>query len=72
MRITSKDGEAVLLSWEDYETLLETLHLVSIPGIKESLDAADHDIAEGTLSRARCLWLIPCSKFASQNSSQGY
>jgi len=48
VRITSKEGEAVLLSGEDYETLLETLHLVSIPGLKESLDAADREIAEGT------------------------
>jgi len=48
IRITSKDGEAVLLSGEDYENLLETLHLSSIPGLKASLDEADRDIAEGT------------------------
>jgi prevent-host-death family protein len=51
VRIASKDGEAVLLSGEDYENLLETLHLVSIPGLKVSLEEADREIAAGkTLS----------------------
>lgn len=47
IRISSKEGEAVLLSAEDYDSLLETLHLLSTPGLKESVRAADREIAAG-------------------------
>jgi prevent-host-death family protein len=39
IRISSKEGEAVLLSGEDYDSLLETLQLLSTPGLKESVRA---------------------------------
>ena len=45
--ITGKRGSAVLISEEDYENLLETLHLLSIPGLKESIGEADEEIAQG-------------------------
>lgn len=32
-RITAKEGGAILLSEEDYENLLETLELLSTPGM---------------------------------------
>lgn len=35
--ISTKDGEAVLLSRSDYDNLMETLYLVSIPGMREKL-----------------------------------
>jgi len=47
IRITSKEGSAVLMSEEDYENLIETLHLLSVPGLKESIQRADREIAEG-------------------------
>ena len=47
IRITSKEGRAVLMSEEDYENLIETLHLLSVPGLKESIQRADREIAEG-------------------------
>jgi len=47
IRITSKEGSAVLMSEEDYENLIETLHLLSVPGLKESIQSADREIAEG-------------------------
>lgn len=46
-RITSKDGDAVLLSEEDYENLLETLELLSIPGMTKSIKRARKEIKEG-------------------------
>ncbi len=46
-RITSKEGEAVLLSEEDYESLLETLELLSEPGFAKSIRQARHDIKGG-------------------------
>lgn len=35
--ITTKNGNAVVLSEEDYNDLMETLHLSSIPGMKEKI-----------------------------------
>jgi len=37
VNISTKDGNAVVLSEEDYNGLVETLYLSSIPGIKESI-----------------------------------
>ena len=47
VKITSKEGTAVLLSEEEYENLIETLHLLSIPGLKESIRQADKEITSG-------------------------
>lgn len=46
-QITSKEGDAVILSKEDYESLIETLELLSIPGMLKSIKQADKEIAEG-------------------------
>ena len=37
INISTKDGNAVVLSEEDYKGLMETLYLSSIPGLKESI-----------------------------------
>ena len=37
----------MLVSEEDYEGLLETLELLSIPGMRESLAEAEADITAG-------------------------
>ena len=37
MNVSTKDGNAVILSEEDYNGLMETLYLSSIPGMKERL-----------------------------------
>jgi antitoxin YefM len=39
--ITSKKGDAVLLSKDDWESLQETLYLQSIPGLVESIKEAE-------------------------------
>lgn len=46
-RITSKEGGAVLLSEEDYESLMETLELLSVPGLLKSVKQAKKEIKEG-------------------------
>ena len=40
LNICTKDGNAVLLSEEDYSGIMETLYLVSVPGMREKLLAA--------------------------------
>lgn len=46
-RITHKAGDAVLLSQDDYEALLETLELLSTPGFLRSIRQARREIARG-------------------------
>ncbi len=47
VRITSKNGDAVLISEADYEGLLETLEILSTPGMAESIRRAKRDIKAG-------------------------
>ncbi|MBI4115390.1 MAG: type II toxin-antitoxin system Phd/YefM family antitoxin [Candidatus Omnitrophica bacterium] len=47
IKITSKTGDAVLISEEDYEGLLETLELLSTPGMLKSIREARADIKAG-------------------------
>jgi len=37
VNISTKDGNAVILSEEDYNGLIETLHLSNLPGMKEKI-----------------------------------
>jgi prevent-host-death family protein len=39
VQITGKRGNAVLVSQEDWDSVQETLYLVSIPGMRESIIA---------------------------------
>ena len=36
--VTTKSGNAVIMSEDDYKSLMETLYLYSIPGMKESIE----------------------------------
>lgn len=38
INISTKSGNAVVMSEEDYNALIETLYLNSIPGMKEKLE----------------------------------
>ncbi|MCL2149253.1 MAG: type II toxin-antitoxin system Phd/YefM family antitoxin [Methanomassiliicoccaceae archaeon] len=45
--ITSKDGNAVLVSEEEWNGIKETLYLLSIPGMLESiLESSNEDVSE--------------------------
>jgi len=47
LQLTGKRGNAVLLSEEDWRAIQETLHLVSIPGMRESiLEGMATDVSE--------------------------
>ena len=37
INISTKDGNAVVISEEDYNGLMETLYLSSVPGMKETI-----------------------------------
>lgn len=46
-RIHHRDGSAVLMSEEDYDNLMETLHLLSIPGFKTSIKKSIRQMQKG-------------------------
>jgi len=53
--ITSKKGDAILLSKEDWESLQETLYLQSVPGLVESIketEQADDWVSEEDFFKA--------------------
>lgn len=41
VQIVSKNGDVVLVSLEDWEAIQETLYLLSVPGMRESIIEAD-------------------------------
>ncbi len=54
--ITTKDGNAVMMSEEDYLGLMETLYLTSIPGMRESLVNGLHTPLSETISTEEVDW----------------
>jgi antitoxin YefM len=50
VRIQHREGGVVLVSEEDYEGLLETIELLSIPGMRESIAEAEADLAAGRVA----------------------
>ena len=37
VNVSTKDGNAVILSEDDYNSMMETLYLASIPGMREKI-----------------------------------
>ena len=55
--ITSRTGEVILLSKSDFEGLMETLELLSPPGLLKGVRKARRDISAGkTYSMAEIFW----------------
>lgn len=45
--VTSRGGDVVIISKEDYENLMETLELLSTPGVLKGVREAREDIKAG-------------------------
>ena len=55
--ITGKRGNAVLLAEGDWNAINETLYLISIPGMRESIIEAMKEPLKGTSTELEwCLW----------------
>jgi len=50
VRIQHREGGVILVSEEDYEGLLETIELLSIPGMRDSIVEAEADVAAGRVA----------------------
>ena len=49
INVSTKDGNAILISEDDYRSLMETLYIESVPGLKEEiLKAAEEPYEECT------------------------
>lgn len=46
-RISHRQGSVVLLSEEDYDSLIETLELLSIPGFRKSINKSVREVKKG-------------------------
>ena len=56
VNITTKDGNAVMISEEEYLGLLETLYLTSVPGMKEKLVEGLQTPLSDTLPEEEVIW----------------
>lgn len=54
--ITTKDGNAVIISEDEYRSLLETLNFLQIPGMKQKLVEGLETPLEDTLSEEDVSW----------------
>lgn len=49
INVNTKNGNAIVISEEDYNGMMETLYLMSIPGVVESIkEAAEEPLEECT------------------------
>lgn len=56
VNISTKDGNAVILSEEDYNGLMETLYLCSIPNMKEKIIEGLNTSLQECLSENEVEW----------------
>ena len=56
INITTKNGNAVVMSEEDYNSLMETLYIESIPGLKEDIIKGMNEPIEECLDEEEVKW----------------
>lgn len=56
VNISTKDGNAIILSEEDYNGLMETLYLSSVPGLKERLISGKNTPLEDCVPEEEIDW----------------
>ena len=56
LNISTKEGNAVLLSEEDYSGIMETLYLVSMPGMREKIMEGMNTPLEDCVDEAALEW----------------
>ena len=56
VNITTKEGNAVMISEDEYNGLIETLYLTSIPAMREKLTEGLDTPLDETVSEEEVLW----------------
>ncbi len=56
VNISTKDGNAVIMSEDDYNDMMETLYLSSIPGLKDKIVEGLHTAVEDCIPESEVKW----------------
>lgn len=56
INISTKNGNAVILSEEDYNSLMETVHILSVPGLKDKILDGAKESVEDCMSEDEVKW----------------
>lgn len=56
LNISTKDGNAIILSEDDYRSLMETVNLLSIPGMRDKLQSGREDPLEDCVPESEVAW----------------
>lgn len=54
--VSTKDGNAIVISEEDYRSLMETVNILSVPGMREKLLAAQAEPLSDSVSESELDW----------------
>ena len=56
INITTKNGNAVVISEEDYNSIMETLYITSIPKLKDEIIKRAEDKDENYIDESEVTW----------------
>lgn len=56
INVSTKNGNAVILSEEDYNSLIETLYIESVPGLKKKILDRKNDKEEKFINEEEVEW----------------
>lgn len=56
VNVSTKDGNVIVLSEEDYNGLMETLYLSSVPGMKETIAEGLHTPLSECIPESEVRW----------------
>lgn len=56
INITTKNGNAVVLSEEDYNSIMETLYIMSVPNLKDEIIDRANDDDEEYIDESEVKW----------------
>lgn len=56
INVSTKDGNAILISEDDYRSLMETLYIESVPGLKEEIIKGMKEPIEEYIDESKVNW----------------
>lgn len=56
VNVSTKSGNAVIISESDYNALMETLYISSVPGLREEIKEAGKTPIEDCVSEDEVIW----------------
>lgn len=56
INISTKNGNAVVLSEEDYNSIMETLYIMSVPNLKDEIVKRENDNDEEYVDESEVKW----------------